>query len=263
MSVYPLASRWASGGERQHNTTIQLVCLPYAGGGAWIFRGWGAALGPGIDVVPVQLPGHGNRIREPLITRLESLVEAVITTIGHSLRPPYAIFGHSMGALLAFELARRLRRAERPSPLCLFVSGHSAPHVPDNEEPLHRLEDHALIERLRELNGTPDAVFDDEELCQLLLPIIRADFQLRETYRYIHQEPLCCPIIAYRGSDDERTSEELMAGWREQTTDMFSMRTLPGDHFFIHSAEGQLLADLRSTCELACQGRAVHGRNNG
>jgi medium-chain acyl-[acyl-carrier-protein] hydrolase len=154
---------------------------------------------------------------------------------------PFAFFGHSMGALISFELARQLRRQHAPGPIALFVSAHRAPQRPAPNPPVHSLPQDEFVEELRRLNGTPEAVFQDAELMQLLLPTLRADFAVCETYTYMPEEPLECPILAFGGLQDHEVSRDDLAAWRAQTHRTFKLRMVPGDHFFLHSARASLV----------------------
>jgi medium-chain acyl-[acyl-carrier-protein] hydrolase len=149
-----------------------------------------------------------------------------------------------MGGLVSFELARLLRKKYGLNPAHLFVSGYRAPQVPDPDPPIHALPEPEFLEELRRLNGTPEAVLENAELMQLLLPALRADFAVIETYAYIPESPLDCPITAFGGLQDREVSCDDLEAWREQTNAAFSLQTLPGDHFFLHSAQPLLLQSL-------------------
>lgn len=226
---------WLSCPKPNPSATIRLFCFPYSGAAASIYYPWADLLPPSIEVCPVQLPGHGTRLREPLATRLSPQVEALAAGLAPAFDRPFAFFGHSMGALLSFELARYLRRLGRPAPLHLFVSGHGAPHLPDRNPPLHALPDDQFVARLRELNGTPEEVLRHQELLQLLIPVLRADFAVCETYVYQPEPPLDCPISAYGGLGDGYVNREELAAWQAQTTGRFSVRMFPGDHFYLNN----------------------------
>jgi surfactin synthase thioesterase subunit len=161
------------------------------------------------------------------------------------LRPhldgPFAFFGHSLGALLAFELARQLERKGGPSPVHLFVSGHAAPQIPDDRPPTYNLPQEAFIDKLRAFGGTPDEVLAHDELMELLLPMLRADFQLSETYIYAAGEPLSCPITALGGVRDPYVTRDDLAAWCEQTESDFAVRMFPGDHFYLNSNGRELI----------------------
>jgi len=163
----------------------------------------------------------------------------------HSIRLditiPFAFFGHSMGALISFELARQVRRRSGLSPVHLFVSGHRAPQIPDLNLPIHHLPEVAFIEKLRCLNGTPESVLQNAELMQLVLPILKADFAICEKYIYSTEEPLDCPISAFGGLQDYKVSHDHLAAWHTQTSGCFTLGMFPGNHFFVQSARMQLL----------------------
>jgi medium-chain acyl-[acyl-carrier-protein] hydrolase len=154
---------------------------------------------------------------------------------------PFAFFGHSMGALVSFELARYLRETDNFCPSYLFVSGRHAPQLPDSKPPIHALPEAEFLERLRDLNGTPRAVMENTELMQLLLPALRADFQILETYTYPNKPPLPCAIAAFGCLQDPEASREELVAWAEQTRASFSLQMFPGDHFFLHDCQGLLL----------------------
>jgi medium-chain acyl-[acyl-carrier-protein] hydrolase len=157
------------------------------------------------------------------------------------LATPFAFFGHSMGAMISFELARRLRREHDREPIHLFVSGRRAPQLPITEPPTYNLPEPQLIEDLRRLNGTPRAVLENPELLQLVLPLLRTDFEVCQTYTYTPQAPLSCPITVFGGLQDTEAPRESLAAWREQTTSSFTLRMFPGDHFFLHTTQHDML----------------------
>lgn len=233
---------WLTLPESNPGAAVRLFCLPYAGGGAAIFRGWAEGLPPEVQVHPVQLPGRGNRLREKPLDRIEPLVAGIADAIFPLTDKPFALFGHSMGALLAFEVARHLRRAYATPPAHLFVSGRCAPQDRERGEPTSHLGDRAFLGELRRLNGTPQAVLDNAELMQLLLPAIRADFAVSENYHHRQEPPLACPISAFAGTGDRLASREELEGWRGQTAGEFTLRMLPGDHWFPHTAQEELLS---------------------
>jgi medium-chain acyl-[acyl-carrier-protein] hydrolase len=245
---------WVSCPRPNPNAKVRLFCFPYSGAAANIFYPWADVLPPSWELCPVQLPGRGNRMSEPLATRLEPQVEAVAGGIAPYLDKPFAFFGHSMGALISFELARHLRRSGAPLPLHLFVSGHEAPHLPDRNPPLHALPEGELLDKLRELNGTPEEVLRHPELRELLIPILRADFAVCETYVHRPELPLDCPISAYSGLGDDYVNREELEAWREQTTGRISIRMFPGDHFYLNTARPYLLQALARELEQTLAG---------
>lgn len=224
---------------------LRLFCFPYAGGGASIYRAWPRHLPPDVEVWAIQLPGRETRLFDTPFTRVDPLVRALHAALQPHLQRPFAFFGHSLGALLAFECARTLSAAGRV-PAHLFVSGCRAPQLPPIGEPIHALPDRQFVHALRRLQGTPEEVLRNSELMDLLLPRLRADFALAETYAYVPGPALPCPISAYGGIADSEVTQADLAAWRQHTARGFSLHRLPGDHFFIHHNEAQLLHSLSS-----------------
>jgi medium-chain acyl-[acyl-carrier-protein] hydrolase len=219
---------------------LRLFCFPYAGGSSLIFLKWPRLLPATVDVCPVQLPGRGRRIREEPFRRLGPLVDALMEALLPYFDLPFAFFGHSMGALISYELARRLRERDRRGPAAIFVSGRRPPHLPLSE-PTHHLPDVEFIEDLRRLNGTPEEVLASPEATELLLPMLRADFAVCQTYEYRERSPITCPIVSFGGLQDTDAVREELREWRRHTTGQFHLHLLPGDHFFINSQQPQLL----------------------
>jgi medium-chain acyl-[acyl-carrier-protein] hydrolase len=235
---------WITRPRPNPQTHLLLFCFPYAGGGASIFHAWAASLPQEIEVCPVQLPGRENRLREPPYSWLPRLVQKLVGVLSPYLDRPSAFFGHSMGALISFELARQLRRQRLRGPAHLFVSAHRGPCRPYSLPSLSRLPTPALIEELRHLGGTPDEILNDTQMMQFLLPVLRADFAICETYTYAHDVPLDCALSAFGGLEDSHVRDEDLAAWREQTNGSFALHMLPGGHFFLHSAREQLLQTI-------------------
>ncbi len=224
---------------------LKLFCLPYAGGSASMFRLWPRSLPTSVEVIPVQYPGRESRIMEKPFDQVDLLVEALLTAIRPHLEDkPFAFFGHSLGGLTSFVLTRRLRQAGAPMPFHLFISGFRAPQLPDPNPPIYHLSDADFLNELRRLNGTPEAVLENKELIQLLLPTLRADFAAAETYQYTEEAPLGLPISAFGGLADPDVTEADVAAWQLQTSHQFRALMFPGDHFFLHSAKDVLLAAI-------------------
>lgn len=223
---------------------LRLFCFPYAGGGASVFHRWLQHLPETVEVCSLQLPGRESRITESPFTDLSALAQAIGSVLGKWGDAPFLFYGHSVGALLCFEVTRELRRNGQTMPLCLYVSGCSAPHIPDDDPFLHRLPDQEFLERVRALNGTPQAIFEMPEIWEVFMPALRADFSLRGTYAYKADLPLHCSIAAFGGMDDPEVSHEHLEAWREHTTASFQIKMFPGDHFFLHTSQEPLLKQL-------------------
>ena len=220
---------------------IRLFCFPYAGGTSLIFRTWAKALGPSIAVCTAHLPGRGGRLTEKPYTSAQSLVAAAAEAITPHLDLPFAFFGHSLGALISFELTRHLRRLNRPLPKHLFLSGRGAAQLGVRERVTYNLPATEFAEELRRLNGTPREVLEHQELMELMIPLLRADFQVCQTYRYTEEPALDCPITAFGGLYDHEVTREMVGAWREQTTSSFRLLMMPGDHFFVNSTTERIL----------------------
>lgn len=233
---------------------LRLFCFPYAGGSALAFRDWPDQLSTVIEVCSIELPGRGMHLHKTPFTRMRPLVMEIAQFLLAYLDKPFAFFGHSMGALVSFELARLLRKDYNCNPIHLFVSGRRAPHIPEVSPPIYPLPDADFLEELRQFNGTPEAVLANKDLMQLLLPSLRADFEAHETYTYQPEPPLNCAISAFGGFQDLTVNCEMLKAWQEQTLDVFSMQMFPGDHFFIHTEKSSLLQSLnQKLSELALQ----------
>jgi medium-chain acyl-[acyl-carrier-protein] hydrolase len=220
---------------------LRLFCFHYAGGSAQVFYDWSGRLPPSVEMGAIQLPGRSHRLGEPHIRRLASLSRVVAQELLPYLDRPFVFFGHSLGALLCFETARSLRREKRPQPAHLFVSATEAPHRRGREEPLSGLPKSALVKKLREFNGAPMEALQNDELLDLMLPTIRADFELCETYEY-HQEPsLECPMTIYGGLEDHTVEAERLAAWSEMTVGACEIRMFPGGHFYLNSSRAIFL----------------------
>ena len=211
---------------------LRLFCFPHAGAGPLAYREWFRLMPSEIEVCGVRLPGRECRITEPPLRDLSTMVQRLAEGLAPRLGQRFALFGHSMGAIVAFELAHFLRSHGGPQPAHLFVSGHRAPHLPRQHEELSNLDDSTLLEELRKLGGSPEAALNHAELMDLLLPMLRADFAVCETYAYVPRHPLHCPITALGGLQDPYVDREQLEAWRQHTQGDFSVRMFAGDHFF-------------------------------
>jgi medium-chain acyl-[acyl-carrier-protein] hydrolase len=228
---------------RQPNTQsrMRLFCFPNAGGGSMTYLTWPKFLPEEYEICAVQPPGRESRLMEPTYKRLLPMVEDLALALRPYLDRPFAFFGHSMGGKIAFEVARYVRAEYGLEPFHLFVSGCRGPQMPRTDGILHDLPKAEFIEELRKINGTPKEVLEHAELMQLMLPLLRADFELIQTYTYKPGPLLRCPVTAFGGLQDTEITRESLNEWRKETMSSFVLRMLPGDHFFINSERSQLL----------------------
>ncbi|KUN65975.1 thioesterase II family protein [Streptomyces griseorubiginosus] len=238
----PQSTLWIRRFQPRPAAPVRLVCLPHAGGSATFFAGLPSLLGAGVEVLAVQYPGRQDRRNEPFVDSLAELTGAVVDELLPWTDRPLALFGHSLGAVLAFEVARGLTAAGHV-PAALFVSGRRAP---SRQRPgyAHQLDDDGLLREIRRLSGTDDRVFADEELVRMVLPAIRADYRIVENYRYEPGPPLDCPLTVFTGTDDPKVSAAEAAAWGEHTSDTFGLHTLPGGHFFLTAHQERLTEEI-------------------
>jgi surfactin synthase thioesterase subunit len=236
-------SSWLTFPQPRDGAAVQLLCFPHAGGGASLFHPLAALLPPSIGLAAVQLPGREARLAEPLHTRMAPLIHELADALAPALRKPTAFFGHSMGALIAYELARELVRRGQPAPASLIVSGRRAPTFRGQEAPLHTLPDDAFVaELVRRYDAIPQAILAERDLMALFLPILKADFAVFETHRHEDGPPLPCPIAIYGGDTDPQTAE--MAGWATLCGGPATHRVFPGGHFYLVPQRQALAAAL-------------------
>ena len=255
MSNDPDAQVWIRYIHRRPSADLQLFCFPFGGGGASIFRKWGTKLPKSVEVCAIQLPGREDRLLEPPFQQIQPLVETLAEAVFIDRERPFVFFGHSMGALIAFELSRQLRRLEGRQPDHLFVSGRRAPHLPDRNPTTYDLPHAEFMQELRRLSGTPNEVLQDPEMMAVIMPMLRADFTLCETYSYVDDVPLTCSISAFGGLKDREVEYDEIAGWRQMTTGSFSLQMIPGDHFFLLGpGEAQLMTALSDKLERLIKG---------
>ena len=221
---------------------MRLVYFPHAGGAANTSFQLSAALPPVAEVISVQYPGRHDRFGEPCVDSLNDLADEIPQWLEALDDKPMAFFGHSMGSVLAFEIARRLQAddsapSDGPTPTHLFVSGRRAPTIV-REERVHLMDNAGLVADMRALQGTDDSVFDDPEVLQLVLPAVRADYRAVETHVHEPGPQLTCPVTAVIGDSDPRVTRAEAEAWRQQTTGEFRLHVLPGGHFYL--GEGAL-----------------------
>lgn len=245
-----MSSTWVTIPRPNPRSKIRLFCFPYSGASASLYYPWVEILPDTIEVCPIQLPGRGNRVSEEPYFSLKQLIPDALTALLPYLDKPFAFFGHSMGALISFELARSLQQEKLGIPHKIFVSGHNAPQLPDPTEPIHNLPENEFIVQIKSMNGTPDEVLDDPELRNLIFPILRADFSVCETYVYRQAGPLNTPICACGGLQDPYIDRDGLNSWREQTLSEFSIRLFPGDHFYLNNDRIYLLQAIAQEINL-------------
>ena len=237
-----MKNRWLVCPQPNLSASARLFIFPYAGGAPSSFNKWVADFPNEIEVSIVHYPGRGSRFNEPLIKELFVLVEEIANAIQSNLDKPFFFFGHSLGAVLAFEVARRIT----PQPQILFVSACGAPQASNSKRPIHALPDSEFITSLQNLNGLPADVASNSELMEILLPALRADFEAVENYKYTssnHQ--LDCPIIAFGGSDDSHVDRTHLDDWKNHTNGSFKSQYFSGDHFFINTARRSVIASMK------------------
>jgi medium-chain acyl-[acyl-carrier-protein] hydrolase len=228
---------------------LRLFCFPYGGAGASGYRAWSRSLPQEVEIVPVNFPGREARFRETPYTRMEPLLAELTATLDFT-SAPFAFFGHSLGALVAFALARELRRLGKRAPSLLVVSGYPAPQLHRDRPHVAHLPHDEFVATLREhFDVTPD-LLDDPVLAEMALPVLRADLAIVETYVYRDEPPLALPLAAFGGIGDPEASEEQIRGWQAQSTQPVRVRMFPGGHFFVNSEReavvGELATVLRS-----------------
>jgi medium-chain acyl-[acyl-carrier-protein] hydrolase len=242
----PVFNKWITCPTPNPTAAMRLFCLPYAGGGAMIYRGWAASLPTTIELCPIQLPGRENRLGETVGGDIRAVAETIAGEILPFATKPFALFGHSMGALLAFELARALRRMGGPAPERLLLSAHRGPHVPLRRTRLHTLSDAEFLRELQRLGGTPKEVFEHKDLLDMMLPTLRADFALCDGYVYTPEEKLDIPFVLYAGREDTEATPQEVESWRDHSAQSARMRIFPGGHFFLRSERDLLLRAIAS-----------------
>lgn len=237
-------SRWVTFSRPVPDAKLRLFCFPYAGGSSVTYRAWPLGLPADVEVCAIQLPGHGNRLHEPLFDRLTPLLDDLAPKLIPYLNKPFVFFGHSMGALIAFELTRRLRRDYARMPQHLFISGHRPAQTRDVKKRTFDLPEAEFIQELVRLNGTPTEVLENPELLEVMIPILRTDFAIAQTYEYVEEPPLECDLTALGGISDVSVTREYLEVWKTHTSANFKLRMFLGDHFYLHTARTSLLQTI-------------------
>ena len=233
---------WRTGPAEQEEETVgldgrlQVFCLAHAGGNTVHFHAWSQWLPGRIQAIPIDLPGHGTRLREPLVGEWQLLVDDLTRAVHQKVDGPFVLFGHSLGALLAYEVCRALEGRGRP-PALLVTAGRNGPSAGLSHRPIHALPDAHFLAALRRLGGTPEGVLHQPELLQMFLPVLRSDLRLAELYAREPGPPLACPVLAFSGRRDRMTDDTGMLAWKRETTGTCEIAFVEGGHFFLEERE--------------------------
>ncbi|GLV53918.1 hypothetical protein KDH_07690 [Dictyobacter sp. S3.2.2.5] len=238
--VQASGSEWIVRYRPNEQAQLRLFCFPYAGGSASIFRSWLDALPAEVELCGIQLPGREYRLTRPAFTRIEPLIQELAQALIPYLDRPFAFYGHSMGALISFELARYLREQYGKQATCLYLAAYRAPQLPNPNIKIYHLPSEVFKVVLR-ADGIPEMILQNEELMQAMLPTLRADFELCDTYVYYDLPPLKCPLMIFGGLADVRVNQKDLEGWTIHTSATCQLAMLPGAHFFLHSEQDSLL----------------------
>ncbi|NQY37922.1 MAG: thioesterase [Alteromonadaceae bacterium] len=223
-----------SGKPAQH-ADLRLICFPYAGGNASTYMSWFKWLPENIEILAIQPPGRSTRIFERAHSNMEQLVNDLLMNISESLDRPYILFGHSLGSRVAFELMTQCKKRGLRMPLQFIASGSRGPHILPRKTSIYQLPDKEFIEGLKDINGTPKAVLENSELMELCLPLLRADFELADTYACRENNIFDCPISVFSGKADTEITHEDLISWGNYFSGSVDLQMFPGDHFFIES----------------------------
>ncbi len=232
---------------------MRLICCHHSGAGASSYHPWVKYLPDFMELKAIQLPGRESRLEETLLTDIAQVIDSLGNEFLTLLDKPYILFGHSLGALIAYELCQKLQFQKALLPTTLIVSGCRAPHLPRSTH-LHKLTEPEFIKKLFEYNGTPNEILNNSELLELFLPILRADFCISETYCYQPSPPLACNLIVLGGKKDNAVSIASLEAWKTHTTSAFKLHLFPGDHFFIKSYLSDVLQVINEIADFTVQG---------
>ncbi|MDT0331194.1 thioesterase II family protein [Nocardiopsis lambiniae] len=236
-------SPWLRRYRTRPGAGARLVCLPHAGGGAGAFRSWASLLPAGVELLCVQYPGREDRFGEPLVDDMGEVVSRLAGELAPWLDRPYALFGHSMGSAVAYELGRALRDGGAPGPERLFASGRRAPaDAPPGR--VHLADDDAIVSELLRLGGTEEEVLADPGLREAVLELVRNDYRLIERYRPFPGPPLDCPVSVFLGDTDPEVDADNARKWAETTTGRVDVQVFPGDHFYLAPRREDVIAAL-------------------
>jgi medium-chain acyl-[acyl-carrier-protein] hydrolase len=239
------APKWILRPRPNAAARYRLFCFPYAGGGSSAYRTWAGELPTDVELCLVQMPGRESRWKDAPFLGMAELIATAHDALREHFDRPYMFFGHSLGGLVAFELSRALRASGTPGPAHLFISAHRAPQLPNPHPEMRHLEDGPFVDEIRRrYGGIPQAVLDTPDLLQLVLPCLRADFTVFETYQYVDGPSLDIPISAFGGTTDGYVKRDALAEWAAQTSRPFSLQMLPGDHFYLQNERARVHASI-------------------
>lgn len=241
-----MSDQWIICQQSRPNAKLDLFCFPPAGGTSALYRNWHLGLPESVEVHAIELPGRERRFSDTPFTSMGALLDELVPVIEAARHPDrsFALFGHSMGGSIAFELTRRLREQKRGLPQVLCVSGRKAPQLAERFPLMHNLSEGEFIQGLRAYGGTPEAVLQSEDLMELFVPLLRADFSLFETWSYQEESPLPMPLVVFGGDEDPRALIGELQAWRMHTAADFGFRMIPGGHFFLRDNETLMLRAL-------------------
>lgn len=242
-------SKWFNFIKRPKNPKLTIVCFPFAGGDASFYQNWATEIKADVQIISIQFPGRANRFLETPYKDLNNLIDELTKDWGYFIKTPYVLFGHSLGGLTIYELTRILNENNQLRPLHLFISGCKAPHLLKNKE-RYLLPKQAFIEMIKELDGTPKEIVENQELMDLLVPMLRADFQLIETYTYLEkQKQLSLPITLMGGTEDPEVGMEDLEAWKSVIEGPCKLQLFQGGHFFLKDSEKEFFDFINTEIE--------------
>jgi len=248
-------TNWVIRAKKNNLARIRLYCFPSAGRGASSFGSWTQIVRPELDICSIQLPGRENRYRESSLARIDDVLSGLLPHIEGSLELPFAFFGHSLGALIGFELIRLLRKRGSGLPLHFFVSARRAPNLAEPNPPISHLPDAEFLENVQQrFGGIPEAILKSPDMLQIMTPVLRSDFEMIEKYQYRNEDPLDCPITALGGLGDSSLSQWELEAWKNQTSGRFQVNMFPGDHFYLQNSRAELLQVIWNELKNALDG---------